>query len=156
MRKITYLLIILCLTFLTACAKEEKVLPDDKIEKNIFTYDLYHPDQNCEKFLTKEIKTEKKDITNSIINELKNVNMLRENVSLISIERTNESITLNFSEEFLTQLCEQGSSGEYYMIGSLVNTFIGAYDVKQIIILVNGEIFESGHIYYDSPLTWYE
>lgn len=60
MRKITYLLIILCLTFLTACAKEEKVLPDDKIEKNIFTYDLYHPDQNCEKFLTKEIKTEKK------------------------------------------------------------------------------------------------
>ena len=48
------------------------------------------------------------------------------------------------------------TSGEYVILGSVVNTFLTAYDADAIIITVDGEVLETGHSVYDQPLTLYQ
>ena len=63
---------------------------------------------------------------------------------------------MDFSEKFQEDLFNQGSSGEFIMMGSVVNTFLRAYEADSMTITVNGNILESGHCIYESPMKAYE
>ncbi len=153
MKKITILSIIICVLTLSACSEVKGNVSEETT--NTYTYNLYYT-EDCIKFLTKTIETDSHILSQSIIEELKKNEILDEEIKLMSFDKTENSVTLNFSEEFLTQLCRQGTSGEYYMIGSVVNTFLDAYDVTKVTILVNNDAFESGHVFYNTPLGRYE
>ena len=49
-----------------------------------------------------------------------------------------------------------GTSGERMVIGSVVNTLIANYEVETVSITVEGDIWESGHVIYDSPMGFFE
>ena len=68
---------------------------------------------------------------------------------------TDKRLTLNLSEDFGTWLSSMGTSGETMVMGSLVNTFLDAYDASAIKVTVDGAVLETGHQVYDGWLELY-
>lgn len=94
----------------------------------------------------------------TLIEKLIEVNVLSHDVALLSEEYDGRCLHLDFNDEFRNLINSMGTAGEYMIIGSVVNTFLGNYNdlADSIFITVNGEIFESGHVIYDSELTYYK
>jgi hypothetical protein len=42
------------------------------------------------------------------------------------------------------------------VLGSLVNTYLSAYQAETVLITVEGQILESGHVIYDFPMGYFE
>ena len=49
-----------------------------------------------------------------------------------------------------------GSTGEYYIIGSVCNTFLDAYGCEKIKITVENATLETGHAEFSGYLTRYQ
>ena len=82
--------------------------------------------------------------------------VLNREIALNTFELVDNQIRLDFNEAFLDQLRTYGTAGERMMIGSVVNTFLSAYNAETVSITVDGEIMESGHVIYDFPLSFQE
>ena len=92
-----------------------------------------------------------------IVEKLIEYGVLDEAVTLRSLERKDNTLHLDFNQEFLDHLNTMGTAGERMMIGSVVNTFLTAYpEAESVSITANGEIMESGHVIYDFELTFFE
>ncbi|MCL2865148.1 MAG: GerMN domain-containing protein [Lachnospiraceae bacterium] len=55
------------------------------------------------------------------------------------------ALELDLSADFENYLNSRGSSGEYYALGSVVNSFLSAFGSDSIRITVTGETLETGH-----------
>jgi hypothetical protein len=55
-------------------------------------------------------------------------------------------IELDLSTEFHSFISGQGTTGEFIVIGSLVNTFLSAFQGNNIIITVGGEALSTPHV----------
>lgn len=64
-----------------------------------------------------------------------------------------ESIKLDLNDAFVPYLSSVGSTGEYYVVGSVCNTFLQAYGCEQIKITVNGQDLVTGHAEYPGYMT---
>jgi len=60
-------------------------------------------------------------------------------------------LNLDLNQAFLDQLLTMGISGEKMLMGSVINTFLSAYHCETVMLTVNGEIINSGHVIYDFP-----
>ena len=121
--------------------------------------EIYFGDENAEN-IEKEV-IEKQDITEDLLLEkLVEHDILTDDISVKSFREVTtdgkKTLELDFSQEFQELLFNQGSSGEYIMIGSVVNTFLDAYDAEEIIITVGGNVLESGHNTYEGPMGYFE
>lgn len=67
-----------------------------------------------------------------------------------------ESLDVDFNEAFGAYVCSMGTTGEYYTIGSIVNTFLDAYGCEKIKITVEGNTLESGHAEYPGYMNRFE
>lgn len=76
-------------------------------------------------------------------------------VAFNSIEKKEETVYADINSAYAAQIGTMGTSGEYMLIGSLVNTLLDAYAAENVIITVNGAPLETGHAIYDAPLTYY-
>ena len=119
------------------------------------SYTLYLPNENSDGFMTKTIQTNL--ITaDAIMLELQNAAVLPDNVILNAFGAQGDQLILDFNSSFDDAVNAMGTSGEYMIIGSLVNTFLNAFQAHSLVFTVEGEILESGHVIYDSPLTFFE
>ncbi len=59
-----------------------------------------------------------------------------------------KSLDADFNEAFGAYVCSMGTTGEYYTIGSIVNTFLDAYGCEKVKITVEGNTLETGHAEY--------
>lgn len=66
------------------------------------------------------------------------------------------SIELDLNTAFATYVSNMGTTGEYYTVGSLVNTFLDAYDCEQIRITVDGDTLSTGHAEYQGYLSKFQ
>lgn len=66
------------------------------------------------------------------------------------------SIELDLNSAFATYVSNMGTTGEYYTVGALVNTFLDAYECEQIRITVDGEVLSTGHAEYPGYLSRFE
>ena len=66
------------------------------------------------------------------------------------------SIELDLNSAFATYVSNMGTTGEYYTVGALVNTFLDAYECEQIRITVDGEVLATGHAEYPGYLSRFE
>lgn len=64
-----------------------------------------------------------------------------------------ESVELDLNDAFIPYLSSVGSTGEYYVMGSVCNTFLNAYGCEQIRITVNGQDLATGHAEYPGYMT---
>ncbi len=65
-------------------------------------------------------------------------------------------IRADLNDAFAAQVRSLGTSGEYFLVGGIVNTLLDAFDGTEVMLTVNGAPLESGHNIYDYALTRYE
>ncbi len=163
MKKIIAL--VLCCLTLTACAQKEAAPTTPTTtshppsttatEPSLKTIWIYSPDENLDGFIKIEVCLSEVN-EHTILEALIPAVPLNEDVKLLSLTQTGTELHLDMNEAFKTLLCSMGTTGERMIVGSLVNTFLTAYDAQTVTITAEGEIIESGHVIYDFPLTLFE
>lgn len=129
----------------------ESTEPEEEFVPELLSYRIYIPNQDANGFNTEIIECEEITIE-GIIAALKEHKALPEDVIVKNFEFVGHQIKVDFNEAFGNLLHNMGTSGEGMITGMIVNTLIDAYDVEYVSFTVEGEIFESGHVIYDSPL----
>lgn len=120
---------------------------------------IYYGDENAEHILSEQIPKQK--ITPELlVSELAKRGILTSDVKVNSLKEVKKNgaktLELDFGEKFRELIFSQGSAGEYIMMGSVVDTFLKAYDAESMTITVEGDVLESGHFIYDSSMKFYE
>lgn len=120
------------------------------------TYTLYLPNDNADGFVTRSVLAEA--ITaDGILTELQSSGVLpADGIIINAFGSQGDQLNIDFNDSFADAVNAMGTSGEYMIIGSVVNTFLNAFQAQSVFLTVNGEILESGHVIYDFPLTFYE
>ena len=118
---------------------------------------IYYGNDNADALLSEIIYLNELD-TVSLISALIEVGILSEGTVVLSEELIGTCLHLDFNEAFRTRLCSMGTSGEYIIMGSLVNTFVDNFKdtVESIYLTVNGEVLESGHVIYDFEMFFFD
>ena len=125
-------------------------------QPEVLTITIYHGNANADGFETTEFEVEAMN-TDVLVEKLIEVGALNEDVVLGSMQFKDGGLVLNFNDAFADQLNTMGTSGERMMVGSVVNTFLTAFNkVDKVSILVSGEVLESGHVVYDEPMGFFE
>ena len=117
---------------------------------------IYYGNANADGFET--VLFQVPDINSQILlKKLVEVGVLTKEVTLQSEKIDGTCLYLDFNSAFRDLVCAMGTSGEYLIMGSVVNTFLENYPgtVASVYITVNGEILESGHVIYDFAMTYY-
>ena len=132
--------------------------PDEQVQEDVaepVNVIIYYSNIQADGFATKEMQIEGLTPEN-LIAELAKVNIVSIDTEVKGFSQDGKSLTLDLSTGFGQYLNMMGSSGEYVVMGGLVNTFLDAYDAEEILITVEGNALESGHAIYDKPLGFYE
>ena len=139
-----------------ASSKSDKTSSTTTDATPTFCATIYYGNDNADGFEVKSVSVEELTAP-SLIQELISVGVLSAGTEVLSEELKGSCLHLDFSEPFRTLLYSMGSSGEYIIMGSVVNTFLDNFrdTVQSIYITVNGEILESGHVIYDFKMTRY-
>lgn len=120
----------------------------------LVSYTMYIPNDNANGFVTDTVQTD--DISaDSVLAELKKRNALPDGVSIHSFYMENGLITIDFNQAFSDVVCSMGTSGELMIVGSVVNTFLDAFQAEKVSFTVDGEFLESGHTIYDFPMSFF-
>lgn len=145
------------LMLLMACGAEPEEATEvtETTGANMVTVTYYRKDDFANRLVKDTAKIEKLTAQN-LINLLVEHEMLPEGVRVLNYQLENGIITLNVSAEFGEAMKGLGSTGEYLMIGSLVNTFLDVYDAEGMDLTSAGRHLESGHDIYDYILKFYE
>ena len=169
MKKIIALL--LCGLFLCGCTPE--AVPTEPVteptaepevqmatvpetQPEVFPITIYHGNANADGFETTEFEVEEMNM-NVLVEKLIEVGVLNEDVVIGSMQFRDGGLVLNFNDAFADQINTMGTSGERMLVGSVVNTFLTAFNkVDKVSILVSGEVLESGHVVYDEPMGFFE
>ena len=125
-------------------------------QPEVLTITIYHGNANADGFETTEFEVEEMN-TDVLMEKLIEAGVLNEDVVLGGMKFQDGGLVLNFNDAFGDQLNTMGTAGERMMVGSVVNTFLTAFNkVDKVSILVSGQIFESGHVIYDEPMEFFE
>lgn len=132
---------------------EEQQIPD---EQNVSAQTggnikVYYSNSDASGFESEEVAIGSLS-SNEVLKALVDKGVLPVDVSLLSFkefEKDNEKLLeLDFSDKFITYIKTLGTSAEYYIVGSIYNTFLDAYRSDKIHITVNGDVFTTGHAEY--------
>ena len=143
---------------LTACSKSSvdmdaiETAPTESVSQPL-SFSVYIPNANADGFHTETIHTA--DISAAaVLSALKTRNVLPDPVIINSFSMDNGLITIDFNQAFAHAVCSMGTSGELLIVGSVVNTFLDAFQAESVCFTVDGQILESGHTIYDSVMTF--
>lgn len=134
---------------------EEEVNTDKKEEQKVL---IYYGNENADGIIYKEVTINGLS-PESLIGELVKVNIVSVDTKVKSLsvdEKDSKLLHLDMSKEFGEYVSMMGTAGEYIVIGSLVDTFLDAYDCEHVIITVDGKALETGHASYDGALQFFE
>lgn len=120
---------------------------------------IYASNDDATAFVSESVKIDELTPEN-IVNALIQKEVLSSDIQVLSCEKQSvdgkESLLVDFNQAFGTYMCGMGTTGEYYTIGSVVNTFLDAYDCEQVKITVEGNVLESGHTDYPGYMNRFE
>ncbi|MGM9593352.1 MAG: GerMN domain-containing protein [Candidatus Onthomonas sp.] len=133
---------------------EPETEPEPESEQ--VTVTMYQGDENCEYLVSEEVQIPALT-PQALADLLYSRGVLSGRVAVNEFAKDEQGVlSLDLSGEFSNMLNGSGTAGEYILLGSLVNTFLDAYEAEKILITVDGECLESGHAVYDQPLTFFE
>ena len=115
---------------------------------------VYRINANADGFLAVGVRLDGKEITADALNAAMN-GLLFENGAAFHTVTVDEAghIKADLNDAFAAQVRSFGTSGEYYLVGGVVNTLLDIYDGADVTLTVNGAPLESGHAVYDTALT---
>ena len=136
-------------------ADQTETVPAETEGSNMISVTYYHGDKWGNK-LVEETGTIEKLTAQNLIDLLAETGAIPEGIRVLNFQLTGDIITLNLSHEMQEAAEGKGSSGEYILMGSLVNTLLTAYDAEGIDLTSAGARIQTGHDYYDYILEFYE
>ena len=165
MKKILLSLLVV-ITTLTACGTE-KDIPEvaienvEKMKEDLETPEsikIYYPDYSKNEILTNEVKI--KHITpDELIEKMAAYSVVPNTVKVLLMEEIIEDhkyiIKLDLSKEFEEYINGLDINKENLVIGSVVNTFINAYDADGMYLTIENDPLESPNATYDLCLKEY-
>lgn len=120
---------------------------------------VYVSNDDATAFVSDSVKIDELTPEN-IVNILVQKSVLSSDVQVLKCDKQKvdgvESLEIDFNEAFGAYVCSMGTTGEYYTIGSIVNTFLDAFDCEQIKITVEGNTLETGHAEYPRYMNRFE
>ena len=122
-------------------------------EPAMWQFTVYYPNENADGLESIVMSSTTID-PDTLIRALVWLNVLPEATKVNSLTSEGLQLNIDFNETFRDYLCTMGTSGEMVLIGSVVNTFLSAYQAESIMITANGETIESGHVVYDFPIEF--
>lgn len=117
----------------------------------VFT--LYRGNENADGFVSEEVTVT--EITyETVLEKLIDASVMPDTVTINSFSAEGNQLNIDFNQSFYDYLCTMGTSGELILIGSVVNTFLSAFQADSVFLTSDGEIMESGHVIYDFPIEY--
>lgn len=136
--------------------KTEDTVPNEDKSAEI---KVYVSNDDATEFLSESVNIDELTPEN-IVNALVQKSALSSDIQVLKCEEQTvdgvKSLNVDFNEAFGTYVGGMGTTGEYYAIGSVVNTFLDAYGCEQIKITVEGNTLESGHAEYPGYMNRFE
>lgn len=127
--------------------KENQTVQEDKSAE----ITIYTSNDDATAFVAESVKIDELTPEN-IVKVLIEKSVLPSDVQVLKCDKQTidgvKSLDADFNEAFGAYVCSMGTTGEYYTIGSIVNTFLDAYGCEKIKITVEGNTLESGHAEY--------
>lgn len=128
-------------------------------ENNSIEIKVYVCNDDATAFVSESVKIDELTPEN-IVNALIEKSVLSSDVQVLKCDKQTvdgvESLEIDFNEAFGAYVCSMGTTGEYYTIGSVVNTFLDAYDCEKVKITVEGNTLETGHAEYPGYMNRFE
>lgn len=138
---------------------DKKTEDTDSNEDKSVEIQLYVSNDDATEFVSESVKIDELTPEN-IVNALVQKSVLPSDIQVLKCEEQIvdgvKSLDVDFNEAFGAYVCSMGTTGEYYTIGSVVNTFSDAYGCEQIKITVEGNTLESGHAEYPGYMNRFE
>ena len=123
--------------------------------QKLVSFHAYRGNENADGLLSREVLVP--EITPDIVlRALMEDGVVPADVSVLTLTRKEEQLLIDFNNAFFLHLCSMGTAGETMIMNSVVNTFLSAYNATSVIITVEGQTLETGHVIYDFPLTYQE
>ena len=152
-------LVVVMALSLAACGGEKTPPPEDTGTPGTatpgpetVTITVYKSDETAENFLTDEAEIQELTAEN-VLDALITAGVVNKDVKVASFDSSDPAnLKLDLSAEVQTQASSLGTSGEYMLIGSVVNTFLTAFDAQGMTITADGKTLETGHAIYDTVL----
>ena len=177
--KIKYILVLSLLGLLmliSGCDKTEPQtdvmkdkIKDEKVTSNINNVDnkkeniiIYFPNENATALVpeVRNIKSGSNDVLIDALNDLLigtkqngSVNIIPKGTKLYGMEVKNKIAYVNFSKEFVKNF-NGGSTGEIFLVGSIVNTLTEFPQVTSVVFMVDGKPIDTiaGHMDLTEPV----
>ena len=142
-------------TPVTTPAEIEQIAPEETLEPTPqpLSYSIYVPNDNADGFITETVRTEEIS-AEAVLTALTERNVLPDTVSLNRFSIDGGLITLDFNQAFADAVCSMGTGGELMIVGSVVNTFLDAFQAESVYFTVDDQILESGHTLYDFSISF--
>ena len=138
--------------------KEETKKPEETAkpeEKEQIKITIYVPDEAYMKLEEKEAKIDVLD-PQLILDTLIDAQLLTDDCKVNGVTKENTTLYVDLNDGFQNLIRNMGTSGEYMIMGGVVNTYLDAYECEAVCITINGETFATGHAVYDGALTRFE
>lgn len=161
------LVLTLCSTLLLTGCLNQTTPPSDSgsgsgvtSASNTLSVSLYLPNDNADGFdvVTETITDDPLTMADQLIAALVARDVLPDGCEVLSFDMTKSippQLRLNLSQPFADALNSTGTAGERMIMGSVVNTFLTAYDADQIVVNAEGKVIQTGHSSYDEPLRFF-
>lgn len=120
----------------------------------VFSYTVYIPNDNADGFVEEIVEVHEVS-PDSVLTELKNRNVLPDDVEVNYCSIDDGFVTIDFNQSFADAVCSTGTSGELMLVGSVVNTYLSAFGADSIYFTVDGNMLESGHTIYDFVMSYF-
>lgn len=134
--------------------EDQTVQEDESTEITIYT-----SNDDATAFVSESVKIDELTPEN-IVKVLIEKSVLPSDVQVLKCDKQTvdgvKILDVDFNEAFGAYVCSMGTTGEYYTIGSIVNTFLDAFDCEQIKITVEGNTLETGHAEYPGYMNRFE
>lgn len=135
--------------------KEDQTVQEDKSAE----ITIYMSNDDATAFVSESVKIDELTPEN-IVNALIQKSVLPSDIQVLKCEEQIvdgvKSLDVDFDEAFGRYVSRMGTTGEYYTIGSVVNTFLDAFGCEQIKITVEGNTLETGHAEYPGYMNRFE
>ena len=118
---------------------------------------IYRADANAEHFLAFGMRLDGEEVTAETLNGVMDGLVFKNGAAFNSVAADDAGhIRADMNDAFAAQVRSLGTTGEYFLVGGIVNTLLDALDGTDVTLTVNGAALETGHNIYDTALTRYE
>ena len=136
--------------------ESEEVGDTQKSEGQPANITIYYSNDDATAFTSEEVQINSLS-PEEVLNALIEKGAIAADVEILSFETTTvdgkSTILLDFNDAFASYISSMGSTGEYFVMGSICNTFLDAYDCEQIQVTVDGDTLSTGHAEYPGYMT---